>query len=227
MHRLVPVVILACGTIAAQAPGPAAFEVASLKLSGPNSVRGSDGGPGSKEPGRYSFGLATLRDLIFVAYELPSFQISSKAPLDQERFDLVAKVPEGATKEQFRAMMRNLLTERFHFKAHMETREFPAYELVVAKSGLKLKAGAHPPPQADGFPVLPLDRPGLAWTMSTSGGYTLVRLRAQQQLISALARSLGMPDDRPVVDKTGMMERYDFLFEYSRPQSGVSAGAEP
>jgi uncharacterized protein (TIGR03435 family) len=41
----------------------------------------------------------------------------------------------GATKEQFRLMMQNLLAERLHLKIHMESKEFPAYELVAAKTG--------------------------------------------------------------------------------------------
>jgi uncharacterized protein (TIGR03435 family) len=32
----------------------------------------------------------------------------------------------GATKEQFRLMMQNLLAERLHLKIHMESKEFPA-----------------------------------------------------------------------------------------------------
>jgi uncharacterized protein (TIGR03435 family) len=227
MHGLIPILGIACVSAMAQAPASATFEVASLKLSGPNSVRGSDGGPGSKDPGRYSFGQATVRDFIMGAYQVDPFQISSKAPLEQQRFDLVAKLPDGATKDQFRAMMRNLLSERFHLKAHMETKEFPAYELVVAKSGLKLTADARPPRQVDGFPSLPPDRPGLTYTMSTSGGYTLVRLRAQQQPLSALVRSIRLGDDSPVVDKTGVPGTYDFIFEYARPLMSASTSTDP
>jgi len=196
--------------------------------------RGSDGGPGSKDPGRYSYDVATPLDLIAVAYHVDYFQISSKAPLDQQRFDLAAKVPEGATKEQFREMMRNLLAERFHLKVHMESREFPAYELVVAKSGLKLKesgeggaAEAQQQSREEGFPVLPAGRPGIASTRSLSGGYELVRMRARQEPLSVLAEMIVVSTDRKVVNRTGLSGKYDFTFEYSIELPGGAPGQPP
>ena len=59
---------------------------------------------------------------------------------------MVAKVPEGATKEQFRLMLQNLLAERFKLKAHRETKELPIYELVVGKNGPKFKEHEGQPP---------------------------------------------------------------------------------
>jgi len=114
------------------------FEVASIRLSGPRSVRGSDGGPGSRDPTRYRYGRASLEDLILTAYDVEDFQLASKLPLDRDEFDLAVKVPEGATKDEFRVMLRNLLAERFRMKLHIETREFPAFEMVSAKGGTKL-----------------------------------------------------------------------------------------
>jgi uncharacterized protein (TIGR03435 family) len=196
-----------------------AFEVASIKPSGPHSIRGSEGGPGSSDPGLYRFGLASLLDLIAIAYNVQYFQISSPTPLDRQNFDLVAKVPQGATKQQFRAMLQNFLAERFHLKLHIQSKEFPAYELVVAKTGPKLKesvAGAHPAPSDDGWPDLPPNLPGIAANLTAvGGGVELVRLKAQQEPLSALARMLRIPDDLPVVDKTGLNGKYDFTLEYT------------
>jgi uncharacterized protein (TIGR03435 family) len=36
-------------------------------------------------------------------------------------------------------MMRAILADRCHFKAHQETRELPVYDLVVVRGGLKMK----------------------------------------------------------------------------------------
>jgi hypothetical protein len=66
------------------------LEVASIHPSGPKSVRGSDGGPGSNDPARYVFNRASLLDLILTAYHFEDFQISSKLPLDRDEFDLAA-----------------------------------------------------------------------------------------------------------------------------------------
>jgi uncharacterized protein (TIGR03435 family) len=97
------------------------FEVASIRLSGPQSVRGSDGGPGHKDPTRFIYGRAELTSLITMAYGVDSFQVSSRVSLDEPAFDVVANVPAGATKEQFRVMLQNLLAERFALKTHIES----------------------------------------------------------------------------------------------------------
>jgi uncharacterized protein (TIGR03435 family) len=210
--------------LAALAAGAQTFEVASIKPSGPKSQRGSDGGPGSKDPLNYKYNAATLKDLIASAYHVQYFQISSKATLDNETFDLVAKLPAGATKDDFRAMMRNLLAERFHLKARVESKDFPAYELVVAKNGPKISTESRP--AAEGFPVLPAGQPGMTSNFSMSGGYILVRTRAQQQTMDTLASWLQTPDERPVVNKTGLDAKYDFTLEYTKdPARGAPTTA--
>jgi uncharacterized protein (TIGR03435 family) len=216
----------------AQAPAPAAlkFDVVSIKPSGAQSVRGSEGGPGSKDPTHYRFMSVTLKDLIANAYHVDYFQITSKIPLDRERFDLVANVPQGATRDEFRLMMRNLLEERFRLKAHIESKDFAAYELVVAQSGLKMKeSGATPlppqdmrqPPPGAGFPDLPPGRAGAISNHSMSGGFLLVRTKAQQEPISVLVSMLQTPGQEPVVDKTGLKGKYDFTLEYSSDIPGA------
>ena len=219
------------------ASAPVAFEVASVKPSGPQSKRGSDGGPGSKDPTRYSFGLASLLDLISTAYHVDYFQVSSPAPLDRQRFDLVAKVPEGATKQQFRVMLQNLLAERFDLKVHLETREFNAYEMVVAKTGLKLKEAVPgettAPPEAPaspgdiGWPKLAPNVSRIVAQNSLSGGYNLVRLKAQMEPLSILANFPLTLDNVPVVDKTGLTGKYSFTLEYTTEIPGGNPDAPP
>lgn len=70
-------------------------------------------------------------------------QISGPGWLDSERYEIAATVPRGATKEQVRRMMRNLLGERLQLALHRETRIVPIYELVVGKGGSKLTAQAN------------------------------------------------------------------------------------
>ncbi len=212
------------GAAASQDAAPTLkFEVASVKPSTPQSVRGSEGGPGTKDPTHYRFQSVTLRDLVAIAYHVDYFQITSKSALDRDRFDLGANVPEKATRAEFRTMMRALLEERFHFQAHVESREFAGYELVVAKTGLRLKesgasAAAQPEKRApgdEGFPDLPVGRPGLISNQRVSGGSILVRLKAQQQTVSSLTGFLHAPGEEPIVDKTGLTAKYDFTLEYA------------
>ena len=49
--------------------------------------------------------------------------------IDTEHFDIFAKVPKGATKEDVKIMLQNLLKERFHLAFHNETKELPVYSL--------------------------------------------------------------------------------------------------
>ena len=165
--------LLMCGALCAQT-----FEVASIKLAGPNSQRGSHGGPGTSEPARFRFSSATLLDLIAVAHNVEYFQVAGKIPLNRDRYDLIANVPEGATKEQFRVMMQTL------------SGEFPAYELVVARSGLKI--GKQPP--VEGFPDLSAGKPGMIANNSIRDRQWVVRLRAQQMPM----RFLRLPTEPPI-----------------------------
>jgi len=138
------------------------FEVASVKPSGlpgrgVNGVirLGPQGGPGSGDPGRVTFTFSTIRDLVVEAYSVKRYQISGGPnSLDSERFDIVAKVPEGATKEQVKVMLQNLLAERFKLTLHRETKELPMYALVVGAKGPKLKDSTvtDTPPASDSQP---------------------------------------------------------------------------
>jgi uncharacterized protein (TIGR03435 family) len=67
------------------------------------------------------------------------YQLTGPDFLNTERFDINVKVPKGATKEEYKVMLQNLLTERFKVTLHHEKKEMPVYELVVAKNGPKLK----------------------------------------------------------------------------------------
>lgn len=200
------------------------FEVASIKPSPPGSQRGSSGGPGSPDPLLYTFHAATLNDLIAVAWHVDYFQIAARTPLDRQIFDLDARLPEGTTRDQFRAMLRNLLAERFHLHHHLETRDFPGFELGLSRGGSKLDPPAAPAP---GFPELPPDRPGMASHQTVRDGWLLVRMRARQEPISLLAEWL-VSDSQPVLDKTGLTGKYDFTLEFARPLPNAhDSAAEP
>ena len=119
------------------------FEVASVKISVPPSSGRmavfSSGGPGTKDPSRYRCENCALSGLMLDAFPLEEYQISEPEWMQSARFTISAKVPEGATKEQFRLMMQNLLIDRFQLKFHYEKKETQSYELVVLKNGPKMK----------------------------------------------------------------------------------------
>jgi uncharacterized protein (TIGR03435 family) len=219
---------LAVGAFALVAASAQTFEVASIKPAGPKSVPGSDGGPGSTSPERYTYGQATLQTLISIAYDVDYDRVVSKAQHDRDRFDLAAKLPPGASKEQFRAMLRNLLADRFHLKAHTESREFSAYELVVAKNGARLKdASPDTPLPPEGFPQLPAGKPGMTASNTVSNGHIIVRTTARQMPISMLVRLFRRPGEPAVVDRTGLQGTYDFTLEYAQELPSADTSAPP
>lgn len=210
------------------------FDAASVRLSGPQSVRGSSGGPGSHDPERYTFGKAVLRDLVFQAFGLTYYreQVDGPGWIDTENYDVAVKIPPGATREQFRQMLQGLLAERFKLAVHHESVVLPVYRLVVAKGGPRLKESAPAEPGAtpalgppehdrDGFPVIPPGRSGL-W--ATYSGFKS-KWRAQQQGMEAFAKMLGAPNNagRIVIDKTGLTGKHDFTFFFDIPRPGASA----
>ena len=139
----------AFGQAAAESP---TFEVASVKPAEPQTGMGirvmMRGGPGSADPGQITYSNVSLKNVLTIAYAVKGYQINGPKWLDSERFDIVAKIAKGATKEQFQLMLQNLLAERFKLTLHHETKELPMYALVVGKSGPKLKESVEEDPAA-------------------------------------------------------------------------------
>ncbi len=92
---------------------------------------------------RAEYTFMAVKELIIEAYKLKPFEVSGPEwmsnAMGAERYDIVAKMPEGSTKEQSREMLQNLLIERFGLKTHRETKEHPVLALVLGKGGLKMK----------------------------------------------------------------------------------------
>ena len=241
------IVSTSCAAFGQGAPESPTFEVASVKPAEPQPegmmrVRMS-GGPGTPDPGQLTYTNVSLKNVLINAYDVNDYQISGPNWLDRERFDIVAKIPQGTTKEQFRLMLQNLLAERFKLALHHETKELPIYALVVGKGGPKLKeaveedaatpqgAAAPPPPppgrdeaapvrlkmDADGMPKPPsgMGRNGVfMMTMYGSGGLR-TRMVCKDQPISALLATLSNLLGRPVVDATGLKAKYDITLDYT------------
>ncbi len=150
-------VAVASGAMAQAADEQVTFEVASIKPAAPmqpgRMTMGTHGGPGSDDPGHLNYNNLSLKNMLVNAFGVKGYQISGPSWLDSERFDMVAKVPQGATKQQVRIMMQNLLKERFKLAVHHETKDLPMYALVVGKGGPKMKESPEdPPPSATGGP---------------------------------------------------------------------------
>src|ERR1039457_2612149 len=148
--------VLAAGPLPGQTP---AFEVASIKLSEPITPAMVASGKlhaGMKIDGkRVDIGNFALMQLICKAYDVKPYQVSGPSWLQSvglagQRFDIVANLPEGATKEQVPQMLQGLLAERFKLAIHRESRDQAVYAMMIGKGGLKIKEPAAPAPAPDG-----------------------------------------------------------------------------
>jgi uncharacterized protein (TIGR03435 family) len=184
--------------------------------------------------------------LLVSAYRVDFDQISGPSWLDSIQYTVIANVPAGTTKEQLPMMWQRLLQERFHLEVHHEVRDFPTYELVVAKGGPKLKPsagdpgkpvpGVRPAQGADGFPILP---PGARhfFSQPIENGVQITRETFRDASMAELAQEIAWPLGQRswehsisvgrIVDKTGLPGKYDFRLEYTGTHSPGGAFSQP
>ena len=241
------IAVFACAAFG-QATENVTFEVASVKPAAPSPdgriFIGGRGGPGTPDPGQIRRSNSTLKNLIMAAYDVKAYQVNGPPWLDTERYDIVAKVPPGATKEQVAVMWQNLLKERFGLAVHHDSKEFQVEELQIAKGGPKFKEttldpDAPPPPPPSGPPGPPkLDKngfpevqgPGMMMMMQTGPTGPSAHIVGRAQPMSGLTQLLGNQLNKPVVDKTGLTGKYDLQVEYTPDMSsmpGLPPGVVP
>jgi uncharacterized protein (TIGR03435 family) len=172
------------------------FQVATIKSSAPEEsrtiqIRGN----------RFATTDTSVIDLLKYAYGIHEQEIAGGPKwLKTQKFDLVGD-PETQTRpssDEFKKMVQDLLTDRFHLTAHHETRDLSVFEIVAAKSGPKLSKSSRPP---DGIP-----------SVSYSPGQLSVANATLADLATFLQRFVA---DRPVFDRTGIIGRYDLSLRWT------------
>src|SRR5450432_3154336 len=88
------------------------FDAASIRVNPPRTgfhfaSDSSSGGPGSTDPSLFRCSNCTLATLISKAFDLQNYQFPGQSSLGDNNFDVMAKIPAGATPEDFRAMLQN------------------------------------------------------------------------------------------------------------------------
>jgi uncharacterized protein (TIGR03435 family) len=203
--------------LSAQTPPSAAFEVASVK---PN--KGGDGRVMlGMQPGRFNATNVPLRLLVRQAFNVQDFQIVGGPDwLGSDRFDIVAKAPEGAefTADAMRPMLRSLLIERFKLAFHNETRDMPVYVLMKARADGRL-GPALTPAAVDCVTVMRGRRgggpPQPGQKMECGFMIGPGRMNAGGVPVSNLAQALSPQVGRIVLDKTELTGNYDFELTYA------------
>jgi uncharacterized protein (TIGR03435 family) len=221
----------------------AEFDVASIKLSPPSTGRGMsvgcDGGPGTKDPGMISCENVTLNMLVASAYNISYDQIVAPDWMAQQKFEIAAKVPPGATKAKIEEMWQRLLADRFKMVVHRESRIVAKYDLQLAKDGPKFKEAAEdPPPTNEGQPEAPrahstkldqngfpeLARPGMI------GVEGRISLYDPKMTMERLAKTCTGQLGKPVTDTTGLTGQYEirlFWVSDSGPTPAAPDAAGP
>jgi uncharacterized protein (TIGR03435 family) len=210
------------------------FEVATVK---PNATGDNRiailGQPG----GRFVVTGASLKLLIGFAYRVQDFQISGGPSwINTDRWNIEARAEEGSipppkgppdpnVPDPFQLRVQSLIEDRFQLKTHRETKEFPVYELVVARGGSKMKLsedqspfrpperGAAPPPPPQRGGPMPRGSMRMGRGSLEASGVPL------SNFIQALSSQLG----RTVIDKTDLKGLYDIKLQWT-PDVGQGAG---
>ncbi len=152
-------------------------------------------------------------------------------------FEVHARAAGTPTKDQMRLMVRSLLEERFKLAVHFEPHEVPVLALTTIKPGL---TGARLRPHSEGVPcdvVKPPETRGPGGepmmefppmcdsfvTMQPTGRSRL--MGARNTTLDLIAESLSMGGmGRPVVNRTGLQGRYDFVIEWTPDTAGAGGG---
>jgi len=151
-------ICLALPAMAAFAQTKPAFEVATIKPSPPmdpaKMVAAMQAGGkmpigASIDSHRAEYMYLDLKTLLTYAYGVKPYQITGPDWMSTTRFDIVAKMPEGSTKDDAPKMLQTLLEDRFKLTTHRTSAEHPVLALVVGKGGPKLKASAEKPVAID------------------------------------------------------------------------------
>jgi uncharacterized protein (TIGR03435 family) len=187
---------LAC---AAKAQSRASFEVVSVKPAPPDADpnTGFWSIPGI---GRFTASHVSLAVLIRLAYGIDESQIANKPGwLDSTLYDIDAKPEAGIalTRDQLKPRLQDLLQQRFHLSAQMETRPGRGYELVTTESVSRLT-----PTKGDHF---------ADFHINVSRG----NMRVANCTIAQLAQDLTHVAGFPVIDRTGITGSYDVSFAYN------------
>jgi uncharacterized protein (TIGR03435 family) len=201
---------------------PAVFEVATVKPSAPD-TRGFARINGNEVNARG----VPLKFLVTFAWDLnPNSNddiVGAPSWFDNDQFDILAKVSSDSPAnagpqtpsidiEDLRAMLKQLLIERFQMKVRTEDRPIPAYTLYSVKPKMKT---ADPTERTKCF-----EGPGSDGKDPRKATPILNRLVTCQNMTSAeiaeeLQHQAGGYIYGPVLDKSGLDGAYDFTLSFS------------
>ena len=182
------------------------------------------GGIGMKiEPGRVVIHSWSFADLIGAAYQVRTDQIEGPDWMNALRFDVQAKMPEGASASQVPEMLQALLATRFQLRARRGQKEMPVYILTTKKGTPRLQESA----SGDTTP---------AGCVIISGGHRLCHRMTMADLANMLTQLsrmyAAMPPggmnwgiEAPTIDRTDLTATYDFAMDFGPGPEETGGGS--
>ncbi len=231
IYRTIPCLLSACALWAQSAP--ATFEVASIKPTPPPDMTGGKvmiRVGCQNDPGRVNCSGLTVKDMITRGYGLKPFQVSAPSWVESERWEVTAKIPDGAPAEKVPEMWQSLVNERFKVVSHRENKDLPIYALIVGKNGPKLtpaEENAGPVTfNAPEGPRVSMPRGGgdgvgggsVSRTVTSGGAMTMDgsgKMQVKGATLGGFSDMLTRMMDRPVFDMTNVSGKYDIVLEVS------------
>jgi len=218
---------------AAEGKAPS-FEVVTIKPADPEETTRSF----KLSPGYFNARHVTLIDLLNFAYEVKTVNQIVGAPdwTSKELFDIEAKagakiadqfrdLPPERKMEPTRLMVQSMLAERFHLRTSFKSKELPAYALVVAKGGTRLKQETNNPapnssessanPHSSDVPHAP--------TLYMTDAHHLTGTNAPINMLIGWLEHRPELDGRVIVDETDLQGGYDFVLDGVQEVSQIPA----
>jgi uncharacterized protein (TIGR03435 family) len=151
---------------------------------------------------RVDIGGYSVVTLLSTAFRVARQQVVAPDFASSEYFDIQAKLPEGATRNQVPERLEAMLAERFKLSYHHEMRDYPITVLTLGKTGMKL-------------PRLSDDaRPSTKSTPLPDGGVRMTQVGKLSSLFPVMNSFGGLQ----VVDETGLDGIYTWVREqHSEP----------
>jgi len=229
--------IAAPATFAQTVPDMSHFEVSSVKLNDQDTgdFGKCHGGPGTQSPTLWICNRTNLVLLIQSAFGVEVYQFTPPDWMVRTFLSISARLPQGATKEQFHEMQRNLLVERFGFTWHWKESDATVYRMVRDAGGVKLRESGPDAAAAvvdygrpsgttlgkDRYPVLPEGVPGLVGL----GNHN--RWRSSNVTTADIAWVLRWEFRTEVRDETELTGHYDVDLRWETQPTETSPASPP
>ncbi|HEY1744475.1 MAG TPA: TIGR03435 family protein [Granulicella sp.] len=190
---------LVCGLLSAQQALDASktFAVATIKPSAPDAVAGTQ-----IRGNRFATEGTTFVDVFKYAYNVhPDQVVSGPAWLRTEKFNILAdpETEKRPSSDQMKALVQQLLVERFHVVMHHEQKILSVYALVKTADTPKLTKSTADP---NGIPAV-----------GYSPGGTLQVGNATMANFATFMQRFVL--DRPAVDQTGISGHFDLVLRWT------------